>query len=439
LLRWPTGQRYMFCSSCAHQLSDKAICCPQCGAPTTLYQTKQPKSSSASDLLTNFFHEGISRITPGLVVLALYAHKQVIEAFKMLQSSSVVFGLGLLVSAWLIGLTLDIVAHIPFSLYEWIAGRGLKSRVEPEDERERLRFLKDSAELVLLRSLVIISLFTFVVTPHPFSDVRLKLFSNVTLHSVSMNQCTYLLRFGVIFLYCLAFWRIKFVSRNQEDNKSNSSTFTSNADAQPVSNVSTCTEKRKQCTLEWWKTLLEIVFFISAIPVAVFAGCQLHDTHKQLIEMHNQVLLDERAWVTAYSVRSTTNGANVFFTIEVKNSGKTPAINVTTWLDAVTSTNSEGLVYVEQTDPTNTIKYHLLGPENTYSLGTESGATDRNIALAINSHKTHLYVYGKIDYEDIFRINHWTRFCWRVTADLGNFEGTTIGNSCDDSETNQSD
>jgi hypothetical protein len=50
-----------------------------------------PKSTSSSisgGLLTNFFNEATSRIVPGLVVLALYAHKQIIAASVVFHDSS---------------------------------------------------------------------------------------------------------------------------------------------------------------------------------------------------------------------------------------------------------------------------------------------------------------------------------------------------------------
>lgn len=61
----------------------------------------RPKGST--DLLTNFFHEGISRVIPGLVFLALFLHKHLIVAFKRFDDSWIIFGLSTLIAAWAVG------------------------------------------------------------------------------------------------------------------------------------------------------------------------------------------------------------------------------------------------------------------------------------------------------------------------------------------------
>jgi hypothetical protein len=147
---------------------------PKTGGPKT-------KDSNTNILLTNFFHEVFSRVAPGLVVLALYAHKQVIAAFDKIHDSSIIFGLSILAVAWLIGVTLDIVVIIPLSLYRLFTGKHLHQDREPSgDETECLRFRKAQAERVMYRSIFLISIFSLIALyrkPELFSDVTPILFS----------------------------------------------------------------------------------------------------------------------------------------------------------------------------------------------------------------------------------------------------------------------
>lgn len=198
-------------------MSDQAVMCPLCGVATS----KATKSSTATNLLTNFFHEGISRVVPGLVVLALYAHKQITAAFTIFHDSSIASGLSILIAAWLIGLTLDIVASIFFTLHELHTGHDFPTEQEPNDERGRIRFLKTSGELVLYRSMCLISLFTFVVTPNSFSDVSLRFFPNVTiLEGFGSANCWNLwLRAGIFVLFFWAFWRLKNKTKDKGKEK----------------------------------------------------------------------------------------------------------------------------------------------------------------------------------------------------------------------------
>ena len=88
-------------------------------------------SSITGGLLTNFFNDAISRIAPGLIVLALYAHKQVIAVYKIFDHSSIIFGLSILVAAWLIGVALDFVVFFLLPMYKYFFGKDLYQVGEP--------------------------------------------------------------------------------------------------------------------------------------------------------------------------------------------------------------------------------------------------------------------------------------------------------------------
>jgi hypothetical protein len=128
----------------------------------------RPKGST--DLLTNFFHEAISRVVPGLVFLALYEHKHLIAAFKAFGDSSIIFGLSILVAAWVVGLTIDIVSYIPVALIEWFDKKYyqesiLEEEPDSDDEKKWIHYMKNKAQTVLFRSMFLISGFTLFVHP----------------------------------------------------------------------------------------------------------------------------------------------------------------------------------------------------------------------------------------------------------------------------------
>jgi len=129
------------------------------------------------DLLNEFFHEGISRVIPGVVVLVLYADRDLVNAFNAFNHSSVIFGLTTLVAAWLIGLTLDSMLYFYFLLYRCIGKKPLAAFKEPTGGTKHLQFMKDEAEKIMCRSMCIVSFFTLFVSPTLFTHVKPELFS----------------------------------------------------------------------------------------------------------------------------------------------------------------------------------------------------------------------------------------------------------------------
>ena len=173
-----------------------------------------PERSIGQTLITEFFHEGLARIVPGLV-LSSYAHKPLLKAFDTFHGSSIVFGSSTLVAAWFIGVILENVLFSPFVLllrflkifrwqegkvhdaaaapkssttsWQWFArcmtkaprkfcvyGEWIYNWLLPElapcsNESERIRFLKYNGEKVMYRSMILISVLTAVWTPNLFS------------------------------------------------------------------------------------------------------------------------------------------------------------------------------------------------------------------------------------------------------------------------------
>jgi hypothetical protein len=157
--------------------------------------------SFSKELIREFFHEFISRVIPGLVILALYQHKYAMDAFAIFCHSPILLGTSILVAAWLIGVILDNLVFAPFALMltfmEWLTrcirvkwpskcvkwlSKCVKSLCEfflPKDalsknEQDRRLHLKDTGERVMFRGMIIICLFTkWVMPPTSFVDANL--------------------------------------------------------------------------------------------------------------------------------------------------------------------------------------------------------------------------------------------------------------------------
>jgi len=121
-----------------------------------------------------------------------------------------------------------------------------------------------------------------------------------------------------------------------------------------------------------------------------------------------------------------TTGTNIYFQVSIKNFGKTPALQTTIWLD-----QGDDISDVYSFNPTNLPeKFAILFPDDGGSLDTSFHPIIPAIRQFISTYHFHWYIYGIVKYSDIFKTNHWTRFCWDVT-DFGSFQATPLGNSCD--------
>lgn len=130
-------------------------------------------------LLGHFFHEVFSRVAPGLVVLALYEHERVVKAYSVFHDSSIIYGLSIVVSAWLIGFALDTVINIFIIAAEKCSKERLKKwnekRFGPVTKRQNsegmmsIPDLKSLGEALMSRSLCMIFLFSIFVPPPLFS------------------------------------------------------------------------------------------------------------------------------------------------------------------------------------------------------------------------------------------------------------------------------
>jgi hypothetical protein len=168
------------------------------------------------------------------------------------------------------------------------------------------------------------------------------------------------------------------------------------------------------------KWLNGITFFgtLVALGALVFLYGTFDAARKQWEEMHHSLLVDQRAWMGFDEIKEYIFKIDKPFSVLVplKNIGKTPANNVS------------GAIAVRFAMPGERIDFDgiltpLMGPPNGFFLPSQSlevlsGGKDKitgNIPKAwldkVNSGQGIIYVFGKVTYTDIFKVDHWTRYC----------------------------
>ena len=145
-----------------------------------------------NELIKEYFYDGIRRIIPGAVVIALYFHACVNPAFGVSGTSSVVVWLCLLGLAWGIGVAVENLSFAPFVILKvvcewckkcewlpwwsrewpltmrclcWLLRDETKSVPTSKDEARWRLYQKISAEKVMYRSLGFIALVTVFWPP----------------------------------------------------------------------------------------------------------------------------------------------------------------------------------------------------------------------------------------------------------------------------------
>jgi hypothetical protein len=165
----------------------------------------------------------------------------------------------------------------------------------------------------------------------------------------------------------------------------------------------------------------------------------------QLDEMQRTRTLDERAWVAARQVViKGTDFPNNTFIVVFKNTGKTPAISVSAFMNQSTITNVIP-AKDQPASPINTLSSvqfsGLLAPDAEGTMAVNSllfgfvNPEGEAIRIGIKPY----YIYGTVWYDDIFGKHHWSQFCYEIrfspNADVSvHFLPINIHNSCDDAE-----
>jgi len=152
-------------------------------------------------------------------------------------------------------------------------------------------------------------------------------------------------------------------------------------------------------------------------------------------EMRETRIYDERAWVSFIQFKPTvdeSNGTSVdwFFTANLKNTGKTPAIRV----QAVCKwTQDSNQIKIYDSIPYPPINSGLMAPDT-----IANSSTDKIPMSVINAANNSIpfYCYGTVWYDDIFGNHHWSQFCQKFYGTPANWSSSVpaFHNSCDDAE-----
>jgi len=199
--------------------------------------------------------------------------------------------------------------------------------------------------------------------------------------------------------------------------------------------------KKLQIHVREWKETYEFFGFIAGVAVLLVLVGQYGEMvettkamkgqsdimRRQLEEMKHDSTLDERAWVVPFEMtaeKSATFTNGFYFKLMFKNTGKTPALNVSESHDFAV-----GISGVPTNDPPIQTNSMLLAPDGISFI--KSSVIDAGTVEAIRNGDLPEFIYGKIVYDDIFGKHHWTQFCWSIESDLI-CRPAAIHNSCDD-------
>jgi len=104
----------------------------------------------------------------------------------------------------------------------------------------------------------------------------------------------------------------------------------------------------------------------------------------------------------------TNKDAQLWVHIEWKNTGQTPAYKVISWSNfEIIEWNNEGLLIPPKLEPLHT---NTLGTSITGNRGFWTRVLNPAELLELTEQKKLIYLYGKIEYEDVFGSSHYTNF-----------------------------
>jgi hypothetical protein len=181
--------------------------------------------------------------------------------------------------------------------------------------------------------------------------------------------------------------------------------------------------------------------------LAKTADGSLHQTQNAIAENKRQSTislnatieqnrLDQRAWVGPVQVEDTrtkdaagnavfvTEGSASQFIVRIKNTGKTPAMNVLMQISDLISGGNPPPEFSEkmakyETEGIGPESRSVMQPQQETGFPTSGRIIyTHDLIEMVKSSKAKIWVYGKITYNDVFRRPHKTIFCMELSPDL---------------------
>ncbi len=153
-----------------------------------------------------------------------------------------------------------------------------------------------------------------------------------------------------------------------------------------------------------------ILVIIGGITAYLLFG-QFDILKKQLLEMQSEARVDQRAWVIPSKIDAPNETSNKWFKVTFKNTGKTPALEMSGWTVADSQFNWE------EGDKKPFALKCLIAPDGIISNDPFDSSTVCPIGSAskVSRGEKTVFFFGKVWYKDIFGGNHWTEFSYRFS------------------------
>lgn len=168
-----------------------------------------------------------------------------------------------------------------------------------------------------------------------------------------------------------------------------------------------------------------LLILVGIVAAGIYA-CQLHQmtkatgaSQKAADTASTTLKIDQRAWVFVRNIAANEhcNWKSIDFT----NSGHTPATKFTIQASFAPVLKGQPPNSEEKLIPGKGI----IAPGGTFSSCIGDKSIDKT-----DWAKYDLFVHGTLIYWDVFGFQHWTKFCFRRSAD-GNFPSCETGNEID--------
>lgn len=185
-------------------------------------------------------------------------------------------------------------------------------------------------------------------------------------------------------------------------------------------------QKSSQPARGYWLEVLGIVFAgavaAATIFLAVFGAVQVTGIARQLKLAEiavDQTRLDQRAWLgpTQPTMKDPIAGEPIDAVLPVKNFGRTPGFIkriVAVVFKAPKGTDIEShIAKIDGLTELLSIRDSSLAPDATWKFRIGIVPTlDENELISFGKNELNLFLYGKMFYQDVSKVEHWTEVCF---------------------------
>jgi hypothetical protein len=188
---------------------------------------------------------------------------------------------------------------------------------------------------------------------------------------------------------------------------------------------------------QWWQVIVAAILVPFGIYAVIIYSAQLDAMRDALnpaiagVEVaRNNARLDQRAWVAPASAEGKpTEGNLLSVAVIFKNTGKTFATNVKVrgcLRYRPDATEPDWDKEIESVSPTSA---GIMAPNGDYfSQSNTPIPVTEDMMKELDAGRAVYFLFGQIDYSDIFKKPHWTRFCYRLNPKNGTWNAHTTQN-----------